>query len=145
MQAKTLKRIQATFGFLRKQKANFCSSVQPKMDESPKEKKQYEGILYNQHSKYVSEVVLNQPKALNSLDLKMIKTLLKRVRHWVPEDIHQSSETEESDLEKNVNVPKVVLMTGAGEKAFCAGGDIKALYNAKIKNENIKILKDFFR
>lgn len=145
MQANTLKRIQATFGFLRNYKANFCSSVQAKMEESPKEKKQYEGILYNQHSKYVSEVVLNQPKALNSLDLKMIKTLLKRVRHWVPEDIYQSSETEESDVEKNVNVPKVVLMTGAGEKAFCAGGDIKALYNAKIKNENIKILKDFFR
>ncbi len=145
MQAKSLKRIQATFGFLRNNKLNFCSSVQPKTDEVPKEKKQYEGLLYNQHSKHVSEIVLNQPKTLNSLDLKMIKNLLKRVRHWVPEEIHQSSENEESDLEKNLIVPKVVLMSGAGEKAFCAGGDIKALYNAKIKNENIKILKDFFR
>jgi len=146
MQANSLKRIQVTLGFMRNFKANFCSNVQTKIDEVPKEKKQYDGILYNQHSKHVSEIVLNQPKSLNSLDLKMIKTLLKRVRHWVPEDIHQtSSETEESDLEKNLNVPKVVLMTGAGEKAFCAGGDIKTLYNAKIKNENIKILKDFFR
>lgn len=141
----SLRRIQAAFGFLRNYKANFCSSVQAKIDESSKDKKQYEGILLNQHSKHVCEIVLNQPKSLNSLDLKMIKTLLKTVRNWVPEDIVLTSETEESDYEKNQNMPKVLLMTGAGEKAFCAGGDIKALYNAKIKNDNIKIIKDFFR
>jgi len=145
MQAKSLRRIQASIGFLRNFKGNFCSSIQSKMNDTPAERKQYEGVLFNQHSKHVCEIVLNQPKTLNSLDLKMIKQLLKRVRHWVIEDISQTSETEESDLEKNDNVPKVVLMTGSGDKAFCAGGDIKALYNAKIKNENIKILKDFFR
>jgi len=146
MQAKSFKRIEATFGFLRNYKANFCTNVKPKTEEAFVDKKVYEGILFNQHTKYVSEIVLNQPKSLNSVDLKMIKNLLKKVKHCIPYNNQlYASETEESDFEKNLNVPKVILMTGAGDKAFCAGGDIKALYNAKIKNENIKILKDFFR
>lgn len=139
-----LRRIQVNVGVIRNFKPNFCTN-EIKNSESLQEKKPYEGVLYNQHSKYVSEIVLNQPKILNSLDLKMIKTLLKKVRHWVPDQIDQTSETEESDRDKMIEIPKVILMTGAGEKAFCAGGDIKTLYHAKIKNENTKILKDFFR
>ncbi len=145
MQANTLKRIQANLPFFKNYKANFCSNPQPNATEILREQKLYDGVLLNHHSKYVSEIILNQPKSLNSLDLKMIKNLLKKVKHWLPEGFSQASEAEESDFEKSRNIPKVVLMTGAGEKAFCAGGDIKALYNAKIKNENIKILKDFFR
>lgn len=39
------------------------------------------------------------------------------------------------------------MFTGLGGKAFCAGGDVKALYEAKQKNEpsEKKILDNFFR
>lgn len=41
--------------------------------------------------------------------------------------------------------PRVLLMTGAGEKAFCAGGDIVSLYKAHTdptKDQSVK--KKFF-
>ena len=41
----------------------------------------------------------------------------------------------------------MILFTGLGGKAFCAGGDVKALYEAKQKKElsDKKILDSFFR
>lgn len=35
--------------------------------------------------------------------------------------------------------PRVVIIKGAGEKAFCAGGDIVSIYNAKVKGENPEV------
>jgi 3-hydroxyisobutyryl-CoA hydrolase len=136
--SKSLKRLQATCGFLKNFKKNFSS------DNNTNEA--YDGILYKNHSKFVSEVTLNSPKNLNSLDLKMIKTFLKRVRHWVP-NVEMTSASETEDMEqKNVReVPKILIMTGAGEKAFCAGGDVKSLYLAKVNDGNDKLVKDFFR
>ena len=135
MQANSLRRLQATCGFLKNFKKSFCSNTN--------NNKEYEGILYKNHSKFVSEITLNAPKSLNSLDLKMIKTLLKRVRHWVPTP-EMTSEAEDVE-QKMSEVPKIVLMTGAGEKAFCAGGDVKSLYLAKVNDGNDKLIKDFFR
>lgn len=42
---------------------------------------------------------------------------------------------------------KAVWITGAGGKAFCAGGDVRSLYDAKIagKAEDQWILDSFFR
>jgi len=42
---------------------------------------------------------------------------------------------------------KAVWICGAGGKAFCAGGDLKSLYDAKIdgKHEEQGILGDFFK
>lgn len=54
------------------------------------------------------KIVLNRPKALNSLNLEMIR------------DLHSSL--------TNINKNKAFWMEGAGGKAFCAGGDVKALY-----------------
>jgi enoyl-CoA hydratase/carnithine racemase len=69
-----------------------------------------------------TKVVLNRPKALNSLNLDMIKTL-------------------------NENIPaidktKAVWFEGAGGKAFCAGGDVKALFE---KDAKVSDRLDFFR
>ncbi|KAK1688015.1 enoyl-CoA hydratase/isomerase [Colletotrichum godetiae] len=55
-------------------------------------------------------IELNRPKKLNSLDGSMIRKILPRLVEW-----------EKSDL------ANVVVMKGAGEKAFCAGGDVAAL------------------
>ncbi|SPO06861.1 related to enoyl-CoA-hydratase [Cephalotrichum gorgonifer] len=55
-------------------------------------------------------IELNRPKKLNSLNDSMIRKILPRLMEW-----------EKSDM------ANVVVMKGAGEKAFCAGGDVAAL------------------
>ena len=61
------------------------------------------------------EFQLNRPKALNSLSTDMIYDMLKMIKPWV---------TGES------TAPGVLMISGAGEKAFCAGGDVVGLYNS---------------
>ncbi|KAH8888697.1 enoyl-CoA hydratase/isomerase [Thozetella sp. PMI_491] len=55
-------------------------------------------------------VELNRPKKLNSLNASMIRKIAPRLMQW-----------DESDM------AQVIVMKGAGEKAFCAGGDVAAL------------------
>ncbi|MEX0582634.1 MAG: enoyl-CoA hydratase/isomerase family protein, partial [Sneathiella sp.] len=57
-------------------------------------------------------VTLNRPKALNALTHEMCLALRSQLTEW--------------ETDENV---KAVLIEGAGEKAFCAGGDIVKLYN----------------
>lgn len=57
-------------------------------------------------------VRLNRPKALNALTLGMVRELAKALGAW----------------ERDPAVTRIVV-TGAGEKAFCAGGDIRALHD----------------
>ncbi|MCS5558058.1 MAG: enoyl-CoA hydratase/isomerase family protein [Oceanospirillaceae bacterium] len=59
----------------------------------------------------IVEVVLNSPEALNALNGDMVDLLLEYVPAWEADD----------------NVIAIV-MRGAGNKAFCAGGDIRQLY-----------------
>jgi enoyl-CoA hydratase len=141
MQAKSIKISHATFGILKKFKKNFCSNINN--NNNNKTNKEYDAVIFKNHTKFVSEITLNSPKSLNSLDNKMIKTLFKRVKYWVPK-LEITSETEDSD-QKKLEIPKILLMTGAGEKAFCAGGDVKSLYLAKVNDGNDKLVKDFFR
>lgn len=62
------------------------------------------------------EFILNKPKALNAVDTDMCNLMASKLREW----------------QKNpVDAPRVMLMSGAGEKAFCAGGDIVSLYHGK--------------
>ena len=56
-------------------------------------------------------VTLNRPRALNSLDLDMIRILGPVLRSW---------EAADSGV-------RAVMVRGAGGKAFCAGGDIRAI------------------
>jgi enoyl-CoA hydratase len=58
-------------------------------------------------------ITLNRPQALNAITLEMAVAMTALLREW------------QSD-------PKVgvVLIDGAGERGFCAGGDIRALYEA---------------
>ena len=58
----------------------------------------------------VRTVELNRPKKLNSLNGSMARKIIPRLREW-----------EKSDM------ANVILLTGAGEKALCAGGDVAAL------------------
>ncbi len=58
-------------------------------------------------------ITLARPKALNSLTKEMCATLDAALIRWADDD-----------------EVKAVLIEGAGEKAFCAGGDIRWLYDA---------------
>jgi enoyl-CoA hydratase len=57
-------------------------------------------------------IVLNRPKALNALTLAMVRLIAVALDEW----------------ERDNTVDRIVLL-GAGERAFCAGGDIRRLYD----------------
>lgn len=57
-------------------------------------------------------VTLNRPKALNALTLGMVRTIHPKLAEWAKDD-----------------GVRCVIVEGAGDKAFCAGGDIRALYD----------------
>jgi enoyl-CoA hydratase len=137
----SMRRIITNVGLLKNFKKEF-SQVESPMTETSQV---YDHVLYKHHNDNVFEICLNNPKKLNSLDLKMVKSILKYVNRWLPENISTTGEEDEKIKDANDEiVPKVLLLTGNG-KHFCAGGDIKALYLAKNNNANIKTLKDFFR
>lgn len=58
-------------------------------------------------------LTLNRPSGLNALTLDMVRTIHQQMDEWARDD----------DIEG-------VIFQGAGEKAFCAGGDIRALYDS---------------
>ncbi len=62
----------------------------------------------------VARVVLNRPDALNALTLDMAQALDEKLRDWQDD-------------------PSVrcVLIRGQGSRAFCAGGDIRRLYDER--------------
>jgi len=74
----------------------------------------------------VVEITLNRPEAMNALTLEMAQLLYERLTGWAADDtVH------------------TVVVRGAGDRAFCAGGDIRALYDAK--QTGGPLLSEFFR
>lgn len=53
-------------------------------------------------------ITVNRPKALNALNMPMVRKIYPQLRKW------------EMDTDM-----KMVIIKGAGDKAFCAGGDVK--------------------
>ena len=58
-------------------------------------------------------LTLNSEKTLNSLTLEMVHTLTAHLKKWADDD-----------------AIKAVILRGSGDKAFCAGGDVLALYQS---------------
>ncbi len=69
-------------------------------------------ILF-EHRGRLGLVTLNRPKALNALTHDMALRLERQLDEWRDDD-----------------AVAVVAIQGAGDKAFCAGGDIRVLYDA---------------
>ena len=74
----------------------------------------------------IATVTLNRPAALNALTLGMVEGLARWLDIW----------------EKDERVQTVILR-GAGEKAFCAGGDIRALHDSV--KERTPYAAEFYR
>lgn len=70
---------------------------------------------------------LNSEKTLNSLSLEMIDLLNPQLDAWERDD--------EIDA---------VVLKGSGDRAFCAGGDIQALYTSMTQDPNLALADRFF-
>ncbi len=68
--------------------------------------------------KLIGVATLNAESALNALSLDMVRLLTEQLNKW-------KSDTEIA----------FVVLDGSGEKAFCAGGDVRALYDASIESK----------
>ncbi|MCW3174117.1 enoyl-CoA hydratase/isomerase family protein [Shewanella subflava] len=69
--------------------------------------------------KSIGVVTLNIEKALNALNIGMVQAMTKQLKQW----------------QTDANIALVVL-DGSGDKAFCAGGDVRAIYHASMANPN---------
>jgi enoyl-CoA hydratase len=74
----------------------------------------------------IGRILLNRPKALNALDLPMIRACAEILRTW-RDDPHVHA----------------VVIEGAGDRAFCAGGDIRALRDGQISGDRAAV-DEFF-
>ena len=74
----------------------------------------------------VGHLALSRPQALNALDLAMIRELAEPLTAWADDD----------------SVRRVVV-TSDSPKAFCAGGDIRAIRELALKNET-ELIRQYF-
>src|ERR1700679_4102484 len=75
-------------------------------------------------------ITLNRPKALNALTHGMCLGLAQTLPRWAQDD-----------------AIRAVAIRGAGERAFCAGGDIRAMYESNLAGTKAaaKFLADEYR
>ena len=62
---------------------------------------------------HIGHLTLNRPQGLNAIDLAMVRQLQQQLDAWAADPMVYA-----------------VVIRGAGEKAFCAGGDIRSLYDS---------------
>lgn len=73
----------------------------------------------------IAELTLNRPQTLNALTHEMCTSIANYLEQW----------------QNDENIVAVVFR-GAGEKAFCAGGDIRAIYH--LGRHDLPVAKQFF-
>lgn len=84
-------------------------------------------MIREQIRENIGIIYLDRPKAINALSLDMIIKIKEILLKWENDD----------------NI-KAVLLDGNGEKGFCAGGDIKEIYNDYINNDDKENKVEFF-
>lgn len=70
-------------------------------------------------------ITLNRPQVLNALSHDMVRLITNQLEAWRSDDSVAA-----------------VFMTAAGEKAFCAGGDIRSMYDSY--KDGTRTYSDFF-
>ncbi|MBL6824164.1 MAG: enoyl-CoA hydratase/isomerase family protein [Luminiphilus sp.] len=80
-----------------------------------------EDVIFFEHpssdGSVVAEARLNIPSTLNALTLDAVEAMTPKMTDWAERD-----------------EVVAVIVTGEGDKAFCAGGDVQALYHAATEN-----------
>lgn len=78
-------------------------------------------VLFSTHTTesghLIGEIMLNSPKSLNALSADMCGLMSAQLSQW-----------------QNDDKVVAVLLRGSGDKAFCAGGDIRKLYDSMLDN-----------
>lgn len=74
-------------------------------------------VLDTASEQKIGVATLNRPQTLNGLDVAMCQLLLDQLHEWEVDDS-----------------VAVVILQGAGERAFCAGGDLQSLYQGMLDN-----------
>ena len=59
-------------------------------------------------------LTLNRPRALNALTLDMMRSMTETLRRWEADE-----------------AVRLIVVVGEGERAFCAGGDVKSIAAAR--------------
>jgi enoyl-CoA hydratase/carnithine racemase len=85
-----------------------------------------DSLVQSSNHNFLAKVKLCRPKALNSLNIAMIDRLQSFVYDW----------------DKDPQM-RLVFFSADGAKAFCAGGDVRALYDAK-KESKPSVFSEFF-
>jgi len=75
----------------------------------------------------IGRILLNRPRALNALTVSKVGEMDRTLRAWAADP-----------------AVRAVLVEGAGDKAFCAGGDIRVLSDAA-KAGDVETIRRFFR
>jgi len=78
-------------------------------------------IVVREHGA-LRRITLNRPKALNALTLDMAVTMTAQLRTW-----------------QDDAAVGAVLIDGAGERGLCAGGDLRALYDAAKSGNDLPV------
>ena len=74
---------------------------------------------------HIGHLTLNRPAGLNAITLDMVRSLTRQLQAWADDPAVYA-----------------VVLCGAGEKAFCAGGDIRSLYDSFKSGDTLH--QDFF-
>ncbi len=74
---------------------------------------------------HIGHLTLNRPAGLNAITLDMVRSLTRLLQAWADDPAVYA-----------------VVLRGAGEKAFCAGGDIRSLYDSFKSGDTLH--QDFF-
>jgi 3-hydroxyisobutyryl-CoA hydrolase len=103
-------------------------------------------VIVNTYNIYLQEFILNRPNKLNVVNLEMTKFIFDKIVNFVPTEIINNTELgyDKNLLKNSINsenqiIPKVIILIGQGNRSFCAGGDITALYNQMVNKEYKKI------
>ena len=72
-------------------------------------------------------ITLNRPKALNALSLSMIREITERLMAW-----------------KDDSRVRTIIIQSNSDKAFCAGGDVRSVYEARSKDDK-SLMVDIFQ
>jgi len=74
---------------------------------------------------HIGHLTLNRPAGLNAITLDMVRLMQDQLDAWAQD-----------------NEVYAVVLRGAGDKGFCAGGDIRSLYDSHKNGETVHL--DFF-
>lgn len=89
-------------------------------------------VIFKEHpcvsGKKVVEIILNAERALNALAYEMIQLIQPALDRY----------REDDDV-------VAIILDSAGEKAFCAGGDVVSLYHALQKEDGAEFAAQYFK